>query len=492
MLFATGAIAAGALHAQPAAAPVPVRMLSAAQARADIALMRRALETIHPGLYRRTPKTDLDRALAELERSVDAPLSDVDLYARLSPVLAMIRCSHTKADQPETIAAWRRDQASHLPFRFRIIEGRMLVVSSDPAQAAVPRGAEILEINGQPIAQLIATLGASVAIDGFTEPSRAAALADDSDLMGAGFDHFYPYVYGFPARFELKLRDDDASPARTLTLAPISFRAWTRLDADGRPYRSDFADSVSWRMLEHDVGILRIDTFVNYRKPADASALYARALGELRAAGARRLIIDLRGNGGGSNDAALALIDALSVAPYVYQRAARYRAVRYGDLPAHISSWGDREALFNPPLERFTPTADGQFDLRPQFAPDILQERKPAAQAFDGPVTVLIGPANASGATMTVARLHDMGRVRLVGEPAGGSADGPTAGTIFNVKLPESGISVRVPVVFNLMNVRSFDRDGGVQPDLLVRQTAADFRAGIDRPLAAALADRSP
>lgn len=118
-------------------------------------------------------------------------------------------------------------------------------------------------------------------------------------------------------------------------------------------------------------------------------------------------------------------------------------------MPALIASWGDRDALFNPALDRFTKSEDGQFDLRPQFAADVLQERKPAPQAFEGPVTVLIGPANASGATMVVAKLRDMGRGRLVGAPSGGSADGPTASTIFNVKLPNSGISVRVPVVFN-------------------------------------------
>jgi len=160
-------------------------------------------------------------------------------------------------------------------------------------------------------------------------------------------------------------------------------------------------------------------------------------------------------------------------------------------VPAHIASWGDREALFNPPLDRFTKSEDGQFNLRPQFAADVLQERKPAPQAFEGPVTALIGPANASGATMVVAKLRDMGRVRLVGEPSGGSADGPTAGTIFNIKLPNSGISVRVPVVFNQMNVQSFERDGGVWPDVAVPQTVADFRAGNDRQLKAAISDLS-
>lgn len=504
-LVGLGVGAGGVVHAAPAmparatpapattpappAIQAPVRIVNAEQARSDIALMRRALETIHPGLYRRTSRQAMDRALDGLEQGLTGPVSDVDLYRRISRVLAMIRCTHTKADQTDAMETWRRDNPSHLPFRFRLIEGRMLVVSSDSAQPGLPRGAEIVAINGRGIAQLTAALGAYVPIDGFTEPSRAAYLADDSDLMGADFDHFYPYVFGFPQQFVLRLRDHDRAPVRTVMLAPISFRAWTRLDNDGQPYRQNFATSTTWRMLGGDVGYLRVDTFVNYRSPADAASLYARAFRELRDAGAQKLIIDLRNNGGGSNDAALALIDALAAKPYRYQRAMRLRAVRYGDLPQYISSWGDREALFNPPMERFAPSADGWFDLRPEFAPNELQQRMPAADAFTGAVRVLIGPANASGATMVVAKLDDMGRVRLIGESSGGSADGPTAGTIFNLKLPNSGISVRVPLVFNQMDVAHFDPRGGVAPDVRVIETVADFRARRDRTLERAVAD---
>lgn len=489
---AFGAAPAPAPHiAAVPAATAPIRQLGAEEARADVAVMRRALETIHPGLYRRTPRRQIDRALSDLEGSLEGPISDAELYRRISAVLAMVRCTHTKADQTGAMETWRLDHPSHLPFRFRLVEGRMLVVASDPTQPQIPRGAEIISINGRPVGELVNRLGVYVPIDGYTEPSRAAYLADDGDLMGADFDHFYPYVFGFPDEWTLTVRQTARAPVRTIRLAPMTFRDWTKLPSDGRAFRQNFADAVTWRMLSPDVGYLRIDTFVNYRKPVDPVALYARAIADLQASGARGVIIDLRHNGGGSNDAALALIDALAAAPYRYQRAMRYRAVRFGDLPRYISTWGDRDALFNPALDRFSQAADGWFDLHPEFSPDELELRPPAPNAFRGPVTVLTGPANASGATMVIASLRDMRRVRLVGERSGGSADGPTAGVIFNVKLPHSGISVRVPLVFNQMDVALFDARGGVTPDVRVRETVADFRANRDRTLEQALAQMS-
>lgn len=491
LMGAATSLAPAAQAQEAVSQAAPVRTLTAEAARADVALMRRALETIHPGFYRYTPRAEMERAFADLERSLEAPITDAELYRRVSQTLALIRCTHTKAEQTEAMEAWRTNNSSHLPFRFRIVEGRMLVVSSDPNQAALPRGAEILSINGRRAADLIETLGAYVPIDGATEWSRATYLADDGDLMGADFDHFYPYVFGFPTEFTLTVRDRGGAPRRTVRLNPVSFRDWTRLDNDGAGYQDNFSETTEWRVLNGDVGYLNIRTFVNYRNPADAAALYQRAFSELQAAGARSLIVDLRNNGGGSNDASLALLDALAREPYTYQRAMRLRAVRYGDLPNFISTWGDRDELFNPPMDSFIPTADGQFDLRADLAPEILLPRQPASYAYQGRVTVLIGPANASGATMVIAKLRDMGRVTLVGARSGGSAVGPTAGTIFNVALPHSGIVVRVPRALNLMDVRTADPQGGIAPDIEVRETVRDFRSGFDRTLAVAIASHA-
>lgn len=475
-----------AAPAPQAATPPPINTLAAPAARADIALLRRALHTIHPGLYRRASQTQINRAFARLERTATAEVPDAELYRAISLLLATIRCTHTKAEQTASMEAWRTEQRSHLPFRFRLIEGRMIVVSSDPAHAPLARGTEVLAINGRAVRDLVRTLGVYVSIDGATERSRAHYLGDDGDLMGANFDHFYPYAYGFTERFELLVRE--GSRRSSVTLAPLSFRAWVDLDNDGEPYRSDFADSTRWRMLDASTGYLLVPTFVNYRKPKDAAALYARAIGELTSQGMKRLVIDMRENGGGSNDAALALIDALALAPYRYQRAVRLRTIRYGDLPNYISTWGDRDALFQPSEQRFK-VNDAWYDLEPEHAPDILQPRQPARSAFSGPVAILIGPANASGATMVVAKLRDMNRVRLIGERSGGSADGPTAGTVFMLKLPNSGITVRIPQAWNQMDVMRFDSRGGVDPDVRVPLTIADFRARRDRALEAAVRD---
>ena len=74
----------------------------------------------------------------------------------------------------------------------------VIVVSAGAAQPGLSKGDEVLAINGEPAAKLNETLETLVPIDGDTVWARAAGLASDGDLMGADFDHFYPFVYGFP------------------------------------------------------------------------------------------------------------------------------------------------------------------------------------------------------------------------------------------------------------------------------------------------------
>lgn len=496
---ALGALSCSSAAMAQVAAPAPdrgqptpplVRTLTAAQAQQDVALMRRALETIHPGLYRRAGKARIEAAFAALERAVRQPISELDLYRRVSLMLAEIRCNHTKAEQTQAIEAWRRDNPSHLPFRFRLLEGRMIVDSSDPAQPALPRGTEILSINGRSVASLVRTLGAYVPIDGDTVWSRATNLAADGDLMGSDFDHFYPYVFGFAEAFDLTVRDGEQGARRTVRMAPLSFKEWLTLPWSGAGYRNNFSDSTRWRMVDAQTAYLRVETFMNYRKPVDARAYYAQIFDEIHAAGAQRLILDLRDNGGGSGDATYTLMDFLAPKAFVWNRAIRVQALRIGDLADAIETWGDRTATFFPPLENFTAVAGGGFDFTPATSPEELLPRQPAPNAFTGPVTVLTSPVNASGSTMLIAKLRDLGRVRLVGERSGGSGDGPTAGRIYNVTLPNSGIAVRVPNAFNAMQVRRFEREGGVTPDVLAAPSVAAFRANRDIVLEAALADR--
>jgi hypothetical protein len=197
----------------------------------------------------------------------------------------------------------------------------------------------------------------------------------------------------------------------------------------------------------------------------------------------RHLIIDLRHNGGGSDDASAALIRYLADTTIQPVRAVRRRTIRVDStLSRAFDTWGDRAVLFTPAESLFVARPDGWFVERGSDA--LLQ---PAADAYVGRVSVLVGRRNASATTMLLAVLQEIGartgRLRLVGVETGGSAEGVTAGQILFLKLPASDIRVRIPLKRVTVNVASAVPGMGLFPDVDATETLADFRAGIDRAL---------
>ena len=483
-----GVPAPGQIAATARAAYVPV-MLSVTDAKADVALMRRALETIHPGLYRYQTKETIDRAFARLERATDTPIEILSLHREVALMLATIHCDHTKAELPDKLADYRQKHPTHLPLRFRLIEGRMIVTSNDGQIGAPPVGSEVLRINGMAVPALLLKLAPTVAYDGDTDQAIAVKLADDSDLTGDGFNEYYPSLFGFPDRWSLVWQAVGARAATNVTLAPITFDQWIKLDPPGARYRSEFYNGITWRM-SGKTARLKIDTFVNYRNPVQPTAFLAGFFRAMRVAGTDHLILDLRNNGGGSEEVSIALARYLFERSFLWSKPVRYKAIRYGDLPKYIDSWGDRDALFNPPEAAFDRTSDGWFDRRPDPAADETDDdistitHLPApVDRFVGKLTILTGPENGSGATRTIAQMKERRGAVLIGEATSGSAEGPTAGHIFLLTLPHSGIKVRIPDAWNRTNIDHFVPRRGVAADRIVMPTLADFQAGRDAVL---------
>ena len=468
------------------------RLLTAEEATRDVDLLSRALETVHPGLYRYTAKKEIDAAFAQLGAAAAAPITELALHGAIARLLAAIHCDHTKAEMSEEMTAYRTNNPTHLPLRFQLIEGRMIVLSNDGQAGAPPIGSEILSVNGMAVPALLLKLAPMVSYDGTTDQAIAAKLADDSDLMGDDFNENYPALFGFPDNWQIEWKPVGGAASTTASLKPIKFAEWTALAGPGAKYRSEFYNAITWQMSGKDAR-LGIDTFVNYRNPVQATAFLGGFFAAMKEAGTEHLILDLRKNGGGSEDVSVALGRYLIDRPFTWSKPIRYKALRYGDLPQYFETWGNRETRFNPPLSAFTRTADGWFDRIPVLSGAELSDRDTTfeqmpigALGFSGRLTILSGPRNGSGATRTIAHLREKAGAVVIGENSAGSAEGPTSGSIFLMKLPESGIKVRIPEAWNRTAIASFAPGEGVAVDQLVVPTLADFEAGRDRAIGVA------
>lgn len=459
----------------PVAEPVPRdpdrTQLEPARALADARLTRRAIEAIHPGADRYADPAILKAAFDRFEAACASGCSEREFFLALSEFLAHIRCSHTKAEPAPAWSAWRDQHPAYLPFRFAADAGGMII--TDSATPLLVRGTRVLAINNEPVQQLLADVFALVPADGWTDDARWFAVGGISDLDDCEFDLFLPYLRRLDDTVTLEVLPPDSGVASVVTV-PRMTRAARAAGLARPPAARNLDEATSLTFLDNDTALLTVGTFVAYRKKIDPEDVYRPLFEQVRARGTRTLILDLRDNGGGSDEAAIDLASFLIDAPFdIAARRPWVRTFTFGDLRPFLSTWD--ESVFSMPADLFTPLPNGFFELRTE-----PQRIEPLEPRFSGRLIALCGPANASGATLFLAGLRERRPVTLVGAPTGGSVEGPTAGTILFLKLPETGAVVRIPALRSFTGFTPPAPGRGLVPDIDVRPSPEDLVRGRD------------
>jgi len=470
----------GAAALMPAL-PLAAEPLAGAAIIADARLLKRVWTTLHPGLLRYSSAADIDDRFAAFERWAAPGRSLPESFLAFGRLTAALRCGHSYPNPVNQRRALRTalfEKRDRVPFAFTWIDGRMIVTRAFAGAPLTP-GSEILAIDGEPAARLLARLLPLARADGSNDAKRMANLEVTGLDRYAAFDVYRALL--MPASVgELRLTVRAAGGAtRDLRVA-----AMTEVErAADRP--SEEGDAALWTVERRadGVGVLRMPTWAVYNSSWGWQDFLERELDRLASERARGLVVDLRGNEGGLDcgDAILArLIDRDLRAP-AYARRTRYRRAP-ADLVPLLDTWDKTfldwgEAAVGPDAAGFYRLAadDGARDLI-----------RPAGKRLRAPVTVLVDAA-CSSATFQFAQLvKESGVATLVGMPTGGNQRGINGGAFFFTRLPATGIEIDVPLIAYMP-----DRprpDAGIAPDILVPPNVAAIAAGEDRGLAAAVA----
>lgn len=457
--------------------------LSVDQVTTDIALAREAYSRVHPGYTRYAESADMEAAWAGIVTNAKAKggLTSGEFYLAVQKALTLIRCDHTKAELPKALRQERNATPVYLPLRWQLVDDRALI-TLPAASVGLNIGDEIMSIDGRPLRDMIAEVESYIPYDGNTEWSRAGGVGESLEFMGGAVDHFGALLWDISPTATVEVKTISGG-IKTIKMDRVTFDAWKTL-GDARASVRNFKDAVSYQRMGENAGYLKVDSFVNYRDPVKPDALFLPIFKSIQDEGRDYLILDLRENGGGSSDARLSLTAHLINEPLKSKKDIRVATLNLDGLRQHMSTW-DKRALKPNPLG-FKKNKDGTYSLR-SFVDEDLQILKPRKYGFDGTLIILTSATNSSGSASlsTVLRAHR--DATLIGGRTGGSAEGPTAGLLFTLTLPESGIRTRVPFFRSYNNVETFEPGLGVTPDMSAPMTAAAFLEGRDPAYEAAL-----
>jgi carboxyl-terminal processing protease len=341
---------------------------------------------------------------------------DDEFWDVLDRMTGELKDAHTRVESPKSVALRMRDESVTMGFTFAPIDGRLVVTAvnaeTDAWWAGVRSGMTLAAIGSEPAMQAYERFKAATRLDS-TERSRHARTLRKILSGEPGTKASFTFERADGTRFEATL---------------------ARKRITSRP-------AVSHRTLPSGYGYVR---FTQWTLPVTAEAL--EALEALKSAPG--LVIDLRGNPGGSAHAV-----NLMLRRFFPNRA---------ELGSTVTRTGRPIALFMGAVEiiKLKSVVPGDQD------------------AYKGPVAILVNSGSASASELFASTMQAAGRASIVGQPSCGCL----LGFLGYARIPGGAELAYSEVGFRLPNGKRIEGEG-VIPDAMVPLDPRDLQVNRDRAL---------
>ena len=438
--------------------------------RQDFSIFRTALEEGHSGLYRYTPKTELDRAFDAAAGQIREPMNALEFYRLLAPVVAKIKCGHTAVMAARDIEEALRSSTPLFPFDVEVLDGKVYTLREYMPDEQHLTGLEVRRINGVPIERILSAMIAATSADGDTRTARPWRVGH-----GGGFPRLLYELEGMTSPFQVEFRDPESGATREVRLSGIRGDFRTTIGPVRYPQNQRPQTAAELKFLDGGkMGVLSVRSFGG----SAGGQYFDSVFQQIRRSGAQSLIIDVRNNSGGADELGKKLLSFLVDAPFQYYDDLVLNARRFSFAP-YVEGGGGVI-----PADMVELRADGKFHnvKHPNWG---LQQ--PSQPHFAGQVLALMNGGSFSTTCEFLSNLHYRKRATFVGEEAGGGYNGNTSGRMPVVILPNSKVQLRVPLQTYYLAVKGGDPRRSILPDVEVEETIGDLLAGRDPVMGKAL-----
>jgi len=446
-----------------------VQVISRDEALADLKLLEQGLSERYSYLTLRS--YDWRAKLKGISRDLPERVKRADLAVQIMKLLAPFGDGHTRVHEGEAFLP-----SGYLPFLVGQADGGFVAFKEDRNGFVDVEHPFVKSIDG-------------IAIDEWlkaTECVVAHGAPDYRRFHGLGMLRYVAFL-----REQLKLPRGELLRVKLTAKDGSTVTREMKL-SDRRPRFGEWP-RMKTGPLQGNIGYLRLARM-------DDDAKFLDGLDEAmdRFRDTRGLIIDVRGNGGGSRDALRRLYPYFAAAdaePCVVN-VARYRLCpgetndpvngHLSDRFLYPSEWHGWSKPQREAIARFAK------DFRPKWdAPDgqfsdwhyLVLDRSSNAKAYhyDKPVVVLIDTGCFSATDIFASSMKGRANITLMGTPTGGGS-----GRVKPIELPASGLTVLASSMVSYRSDGSLYDGEGIAPSVIVPPAAKDYLDGNDSVLVAA------
>ncbi|MCJ7484956.1 MAG: S41 family peptidase [Candidatus Aminicenantes bacterium] len=447
----------------------PQKTYPAEALKEDLKVLWDMLEEGHGGFDRYTPASVLKQSLDEAMTGITGPLTELDFYLRLLPLIAEVKDGHTRGQLSSPAGSFLDDQPIIVPVGLRFLGGKAYVFRNLSSDASIKEGAELLAINGMPAGEVLLKLLPLMPSDAGIPTRKLRQLE-----FPAAFGRLFALRFGRADSYRLRLRPRQSKEVREVMVPGIKGKDVARIlnerypDMAKHPPRYELA-------FRGATAVLTIQSFGD--DPQKGSLPYPEFLittfRTLEEKKTPNLIIDLRGNGGGLDEYGKLLFAYVMDRPFLYYWTLETKKDHYDLFRFTNESAKDAEELAKP-LKK---NVRGWFDVLGHPNSGL---QKPQNPRFTGRVAILIDGLSFSATGETTSLFHYHKKAVFFGEECGSGYYGNTSGFMVTATLPNTRIQVRIPLVLYTMAVDGYPKDRGIVPDHPVTPTIEDLLAGRD------------
>ncbi len=419
---------------------------SKAEVLEDLAYLYASLQATHHNLYAYTSKEEFDEAYAEVASSIiQDSLTLLEATNTLQRLSSLARNGHTGVLYPiQSYSDYVYAGGTVFPLEIAFADGKPLVRKNWSSNTNITPGAELMSINGKPIAEVLARI----------YPQISAERRYFANVMLEVFTlpRYYWQVFGEEKNFEVELRsNNEIQQYQIEAVSALEGFEMKRTDVLNAQMKLTFFEQTAYL----NPGDLSGDESV-YQAFIDSAFM------EIKQSEPSNLIIDLRNNGGGDNSFGDYLVSYIANQPFYW--TSNFTLKSSDLLKADIRESRDTTTAFW--QSALTHESGEVYEYAFEaYQPQAVEKR------FTGKVYVLVNRQSHSQSAVTAAQIQDYGFGTIAGEETG---DYPSLhASIFHYSLPNTGIPVKVSKGY-IVRVNGSTKEEGVIPDIVIKDYLLD------------------
>ncbi|MEP7374508.1 MAG: S41 family peptidase [Chitinophagaceae bacterium] len=458
----------------------PAKKYSPQRLQKDYSIYQQILEEAHPGLYWYTSKDSMDHYFEWGREQLKDSLTEGDFRKVLNYVTAKIDCGHTSVRSSKRFSNYLDTAriARIFPLSLKLWNDTAVVAANlNRRDTILKRGTQINKIGGRSIKEIADTLFQYVSTDGYNTTHKYQSLSNRGY-----FGSLYSSVFGFADKYNIEYTDSTGL-VKNITIKnyipsadTIGRSAMIAVRQEPQPSRKERKERQrnSVRLLKIDstnhVAMMDLNSF---GRGYGLKGFFRRSFKALQKNKIGHLMIDVRGNGGGS------VTNSTLISRYISDHPFKVGDSLYAVAKKKKYSRYIKNDFFNRLFITFFTKrkADGNYHFR-YFERHYFKPKK--TNHFDGQVYIITGGNSFSATSLFASTLVKQENVTVVGEETGGGAYGNSAWLIPDVTLPETRVRFRLPL-FRLVIDKNYPKTGkGVQPEVESKPTINAIKRGID------------